>query len=140
MPISKTIKHGSVVGLLALGLAGCTVAAVPPSGAPFPAPGPAPAPAPAPEPEPPRASDIALSPGIFYGANGIRARVGRSGRGYTVQNLVGKNGPKDFYADQGGNRYEGPNGYFIQVNSPTQFNWRGVHGFKLMHDRRKDAR
>ncbi|MEP3198788.1 MAG: hypothetical protein ABJO57_13010 [Lentilitoribacter sp.] len=97
-----------------------------------------------PPPPPPvktvQPSNISLSPGVFYGANGIRARVARSGRGYTVQNLTGKNGPKDYYADQGGNRYKGPSNFYIQVESSKRFKWKGVHGFKIMHDDRKDAR
>ncbi|MEP3198792.1 MAG: hypothetical protein ABJO57_13030 [Lentilitoribacter sp.] len=85
-------------------------------------------------------SEIALSPGVFYGANGIRARVARDGRGFKVKNLTGKNGAYYSFADQGNNCYVGPRGYYILVQSWEKFKWKGVHGVKIMHDKRKNAR
>lgn len=136
MKHSSLTKRSLTAGLLVIALTGCTVSATPPGGG---NPGVTPPPPPPPSPTV-RASDIALSPGVFYGANGIRARVQRSGRGYTVQNLTGKNGSQDFYADQGNNFYKGPGNFNIKVQSRTRFVWRGVHGTKIMHDKRRDAR
>ena len=120
-------KRNFLAGTFALALSGC-ISSIPTTGVIPPPPVPTPSP-----------SNIALDPGVFYGANGIRARVKRVGRNFTVQNLTGHNGPEDLYVDQGGNRYVGPSGYYIEVQSTIRFKWRGPHGFKIMHDNRGDA-
>jgi len=126
MKKSLLTKRSFLAGTFALALSGCISSIPSPVVTP-------------PAPVQPSPSNIALDPGIFYGANGIRARVKQVGRNFTVQNLTGHNGPEDLYVDQGGNRYTGPGGYYIEVQSPVLFKWRGPHGFKIMHDNRSDA-